>query len=160
MAEPLETIKSFVRKDNTATIVCPSCNMPRNVAVGSYKDKSHFLKVRCPCGEVFRVHLDFRQFYRKATELPGTYRCIKPPGGDSGIMTVKDISQGGVGIHVSGFHTLQVGYILSLSFNLDDRKNTPLTKEVHIQSVLNNVIGCRFAGNQLYEKELGFYLQG
>ncbi len=75
-------------------------------------------------------------------------------------MTVVDISQGGAGIRVTGMHTLEVGYVLSISFTLDDKKNTPLTKEVIVQSIQGSIIGCRFADNQLYEKELGFYLQG
>jgi hypothetical protein len=159
MADPIETVKTFVREDNTATIVCPSCSTVKIVSVAAYREKCHFLKVRCACGSTFRIHLNFRQFYRKTTELPGTYRCIKPPGGGGGPMIVQDISRGGVGLRISGTHNLRKGYILSLSFNLDDKKNTPLNKEVCIQSIHDNMIGCRFSGNQPYEKELGFYMQ-
>lgn len=160
MTETLETVKAFVRADNTVTIVCPSCKMPKNVSVASYKNKGHFLKVRCPCGKAFRVHLDFRQFYRKETELPGTYKCIRPPGGGGGTMTVNDISKGGVSLHVSGAHNLQIGNVLTIFFDLNDKKKTRLQKEVSIMSMNGNMVGCRFSDNQLYEKELGFYLQG
>lgn len=75
-------------------------------------------------------------------------------------MTVKDISQGGVSLHVSGTNNLQVGNVLTIYFDLEDKKKTHLKKEVSILSIQGNMLGCRFSDNQLYEKELGFYLQG
>jgi len=156
----METIKAFVRADNSVTITCPQCNMPKNAAVGAFKDKSHYIKVKCQCSAVFRVHLDFRQHYRKSTELPGTYKCIKPAGMGGGIITVKDISLGGIGFETQGQHNISKGQVLVLNFELDDKKKTPLKKEVVVQSVNNDFIGCRFSDNQLFEKALGFYLQG
>lgn len=159
MTRPMETVKAFVRADDTVTIVCPACNMPKNVSVGAYKDKSHYLKVRCPCNTVFRVHLDFRQFYRKPTDLPGIYKTIKPAGHGGGSIHIKNISQGGLGFTISGVNTIEKGHRLMITFQLDDKKKTPLKKEVEVQSVTDNFVGCRFVSGQAYEKEIGFYLQ-
>ena len=158
MTEPVETVKIFVRPDDTVTIVCPSCKMPKNASVGSYKDKCHYLKVRCSCGTVFRVHLDFRQHYRKSTDLPGLFKSIKPVGLGGGIQ-IKDISQSGIGFSVEGTHFFEPGYKLSISFELDDKRKTKLVKEVVVMKVEGNFVGCRFVETQAYEKELGFYLQ-
>lgn len=155
----METVKAFVRADDTVTIVCPACKLPKNVSVGSFKDKTHYLKVRCPCDKVFRVHLDFRQFYRKPTDLPGMYKTIKPAGHGGGVIHIKNISQGGLGFTVSGVNTIEKGHRLEVSFQLDDKKKTSLKKQVVVQSVTDNFIGCRFSSDQAYEKEIGFYLK-
>ena len=155
----METVKAFVRQDDTVTIVCPACKYPKNVSVGSFKNKTHYLKVRCPCENVFRVHLDFRQFYRKPTDLPGMYKTLKPLGHGGGVIKIKNISQGGIGFTVSGTNTIEVGHRLMISFQLDDKKKTALNKEVVVQSVSDDFIGCCFESDQAYEKEIGFYLK-
>ncbi len=156
----MELVKAFVRPDETVTIVCPECNMPRNASVGAYKNKSHYLKVRCPCKTVFKVHLDFRRHYRKETSLPGSYKSLKPLGHGGGDILIKDISKGGLGFTLYGMNNIDVGHRLLISFQFDDKKKTPLKKEVIVQSVNNDFIGCCFTSNQAYEKELGFYLHG
>jgi len=155
----METIKAFVRQDDTATIVCPACKAPKNISVSSFKNKTHYLKVRCPCNNVFRVHLDFRQFYRKPTDLVGIYKTLNPAGHGGGNIHIKNISQGGLGFTVSGVNTIEKGHRLLVAFELDDKRKTPMKKEVVVQSVTDNFIGCRFTSTQLYEKELGFYLK-
>lgn len=151
-------VKAFVRANDTVTIICPACKAAKNAAVGAFRNKSHYLKVRCTCETVFTVHLDFRQHYRKETELPGTFKSINPPG-MGGEIVVKDVSVSGVGITIPGMHTVEKGYTLLLNFTLDDKKQTRLSKEVVVQSVQGNMIGCRFIERQAYEKELGFYLK-
>ncbi|GBE13946.1 PilZ domain protein [bacterium BMS3Bbin14] len=155
----METVKIFVRPDNTVTIVCPSCSLVKNASVGAYKDKCHNIKVRCPCGTQFMVHLDFRRYFRKPTDLPGFYKIVKPPGMGCGDINIKDISLGGIGFTVSGKNRIEVGQTLSLDFTLDDKKKTRLKKEVAVQSIDGDFIGSRFSDNELFEKELGFYLR-
>lgn len=158
MTEAMETITAFVREDNSVTIVCPSCSIPRNVSVAAFRHKCHFMKVRCPCQTIFRVKLEFRRHYRKPTDLPGIYSSVKPPG-MKGEVQIKDLSQGGVGFTVSEVHFLTKGQVLTLAFTLDDKKNTRLVKEVVVMSVDKNFIGCSFVEKQAYDKELGFYLK-
>lgn len=155
----METVKIFVRPDHTVTIVCPSCSRVKNASVGAYKDKCHNIKVRCSCGTQFMVHLDFRRYFRKSTDLFGYYRIIKPPGRGFGEINVKDISLGGIGFTVSGINRIEIGQTLSLDFTLDDKKKTRLKKEVIVQSIVGDFIGSRFSDNELFEKELGFYLR-
>ena len=154
----METKKAYVDVDGKVTLICPACSVPKSTSVASFKGKCHFLKVRCPCGNVFRVQLDFRQQHRKTTDLQGVYVCVKPPGLGGGRMTVKDISRGGVGIEVIESHNLQVGCILEITFNLDDRKKTQIKKKTVVRSITDNFIGCQFTDEELYEKEIGFYL--
>lgn len=154
----METVKAFVRANDTVTIVCPVCKTPKNAAVGAFRDKSHYLKVRCSCDTVFTVHLDFRQHYRKETDLSGTFSSINPPG-MGGDIHIKDISVSGVGFTVNGMQFLERGQTLLLTFTLDDKKKTTLTKEVVVRTVQGDFVGCRFVETKAYEKELGFYLK-
>ena len=156
----METVKAFVREDDTATIVCPACKLPKNVSVASYRNKSPELKVRCNCNNVFKVYLDFRRFYRKSTDLPGRYKTLNPRGHGGGMIHVVNISKGGLGFTVSGMNTIEKGHRIEVSFELDDKKMTHLIKEVVVQSVDKDFVGCRFSSSQAYEKELGFYLTG
>ena len=156
----METVKAFVREDDTVTIVCPACKTPKNASVASFKNKTHYLKVRCRCENVFRVHLDFRRFYRKPTDIPGRYKTLNPRAHGSGAIHIVNISQGGLGFTVSGINTIEEGHRLEVSFELDDKKMTSLQKEVVVQSVSEDFVGCRFSASQAYEKELGFYLKG
>ncbi len=105
------------------------------------------------------VHLDFRRYFRKQTNLFGHYRIIKPPGRGFGDINIKDISLGGIGFTVSGINRIEVGQTLSLDFTLDDKKKTRLKKKVIVQSIVGDFIGGRFSDNELFEKELGFYLR-
>jgi hypothetical protein len=77
-------------------------------------------------------------------------------GGD---IHIKDVSVSGVGFTVNGMQFLERGHTLSLTFTLDDKKKTTLTKEVVVRSVQGDFVGCRFVETKAYEKELGFYLK-
>jgi len=155
----MSDLKSFVRPDNTATIICPACNVAKQVSVEAYRHKNHSLNIRCKCNTKFTVYLDFRKHYRKQTDLPGTYRVIDPPGEGSGDINICNISQGGIGFTVSGLHEIKKGQIVQLEFHLDDKNKTKLVKQARICSIENNRIGCKFINQALIEKALGFYLR-
>jgi hypothetical protein len=152
-------LKAFVRQDDTTTIICPTCKMTRNVSVGAYRNKQHLLKIRCTCGNRFTVHIDFRDYYRKVTKLPGLYRIIKPAGKGSGSVQIRNISLSGIGFTVEGLHMLEPEQTLELEFQLNDKKQTSLVKQVRICTVDKNYIGCEFIHQEALEKALGFYLR-
>ena len=156
----MEKVKTYIRDDNHVTIVCPSCSKPESVLVESFPEKANKVKVRCPCGEIFSVEIDYRRFYRKPTNIPGTYTFIKPPMKRIRDALIVNISKGGIGFKAAGDHVLKKGNVLRISFELNDKKNTFLQKEVTVQSVEGDYIGCRFSDPELFEKALGFYLQG
>ncbi len=152
-------VKAYVRANNTATIICPSCHCCRHLQAEKYRHRKHTLKARCRCGAVFLLRLDFRRFYRKTTSLPGTYASLsaEKPGG--GVIHIRNISRGGIGFTVSGIHNLEPGLPLTLDFTLNDKKMTRLRKQALVRTVNGNYIGCQFPENDPVEKALGFYLQ-
>ncbi len=152
-------LKAFVRRDDTTTIICPACKKSINASVAAYRNKKHLLNVRCKCNTRFTVHLDFRDYYRKDTDLSGSYRIIKPSGKGSGSIRVCNISLSGIGFLVIGLHMLEPNQILELEFQLDDKKRTRLVKQVRICTVDKNYIGSEFINQDAMEKALGFYLR-
>ncbi len=151
--------KAFVKTNDTASIKCPGCELVKNVAVGRFRRTSHTLKINCGCNCKFMVALDFRKHYRKQTKLDGMYTLIGPPTSGGGKMQIFNISRSGVGFSVSGFHNINVGQKVLLYFNLDNTKNTKLTKEVVVRTIDNNFIGCEFLDQTQIGKDLGFYLR-
>ena len=155
----MEKVITHIRDDNHVTIVCPKCKRPESILVEYFKNKTKQVKVRCPCSEIFEVEIDYRRFYRKPTKIPGMFKPIKPPGRGGGEALIINLSKGGLGFRAFTDHNLQVGQVLQVSFELNDKKNTYLQKEVTVQSIEGDYIGCRFSDPDLFEKALGFYLQ-
>ncbi|PIE64340.1 MAG: hypothetical protein CSA26_08840 [Desulfobacterales bacterium] len=154
----LETNKSFVSHQGRATIRCPHCKNIKQVNVSRLRGKKHRVKLRCSCGSTSLIQLDFRQNYRKKTNLKGTYHLKSAIG--SGRAMIIDLSKNGIGFTVSGdIHIIQPGQKAVIDFVLDNRKKTRLKKEVIIRSVNRNRVGGEFSGLQPFEKDFGFYLQ-
>lgn len=157
MTDPT-TQKSFVKSNDEAIIVCPQCNSAKIIAVRQFRQRLHMLKVKCRCGYNFKVQLEFRRHYRKKTELSGIYEAM-PPAASGGKAKVVNLSLSGACFELRGTHDLKTGQKGILIFTLDNRKNTELTKTVHIRSINGNRIGCEFVEDRAFDKELGFYLR-
>ena len=157
MQEENET-RSFVKDDDKAIIVCPSCSNAKTINVAQFRNGQHTVKVKCGCGFSFKVLLDFRQCYRKPTDLSGTYAMI-PPAAGGGRINVKNVSLSGIGFEVAGRHSIETGQRAMVEFTLDNRKETLIRKKVTIRSVRGSFIGGEFHQDQAFEKDLGFYLR-
>ena len=155
--QPLIT-KSFVKPDDGATIVCPTCSAAKTISVKQFRNRSHLVKVKCKCGHSFKVQLEFRRHYRKHTDLSATYDLLAPAVG-GGIAHLINLSLSGACFEVRGIHELHIGQKGTIAFTLDNRKQTALFKNVTIRSVKGNRIGCEFVDDTAFEKELGFYLR-
>lgn len=157
MTNQTPTNKTFVKDDSQATIVCPECSSAKTISVEEFRNKQHILKVKCKCGNSFSLQLEFRQFFRKDTDLHGVYD-VAPPARGGGIASIINLSLSGACFEVRGVHGLEVGHKGSLVFTLDNRKETVLYRQVVIRTVDKNRIGCQFVEDRAFDKELGFYL--
>ena len=155
----MKEVKSFVNSNNKATVICPACNKSKTVSAEPFRNKKEGIKARCSCGETFILRLDFRDHYRKKTDLPGTYSITTPGKAGGGVIHIINISREGIGFTVVGRHHLKQGLTLILVFQLDDKKQTELRKEAIVRLVEDNYIGCEFVKTAAEEKALGFYLQ-
>ncbi len=149
---------SFVKDDNEATVVCPDCDLAKTVSVKQFRNQQHKIKVKCTCGNVFEIMLEFRQHRRKDTSLSGTYKS-DASNIDDGVVEIVNLSMGGACFETRGNHDVKIGQTGSINFTLDNRKQSVLLKYVVIRSAQGNRIGCEFIEDQAYEAALGFYLQ-
>lgn len=150
--------RAFVRADGSATLTCPQCNSVKIVPVHQYKERQHRLQVRCACSHVFKINLDFRQCYRKSTNLNGIYALI-PPATGGGMVRIHNLSLTGVCFEVQGVHNIEPGQKGRIDFTLDNKKQTRLVREFVVRTITGSMIGCEFRKEQQFEKELGFYLR-
>lgn len=144
--------------DDGTTITCPDCHSSKTISVEQFRNTKHVVSVKCKCGYIFKVELEFRRYYRKDTDLPGTYD-LNPPAVGGGRVEIVNLSLGGACFEISGIHDIKVGQTGSIHFTLDDHKQTVFFKNVRIQSVEKSRIGCKFVEDKAYQKELGFYLR-
>jgi len=152
-------VKSYVNEtDDDATIICPDCKAAKTISVKQFRDNQHVVKVKCKCGYIFKVQLEFRVYYRKEIVLPATYD-LDPPAVGGGSVEIVNLSLGGACFEISGVHDIKVGLKGSINFTLDDNKQTVFFKNVIIRSIHENRIGCEFIEDQAYQKDLGFYLR-
>jgi hypothetical protein len=152
--------KVHVGQANTALLVCPHCGSSKTVDVKKYRDSKGPLKVRCTCDSTFEVLLEFRQTHRKETHLPGYY-CKLPRRGRWEEMAVDNISFSGLGFLTLEPPHVKVGDTVRVKFRLDDKKRSPIEKEVEVREVKDTHVGCSFTRALEFgqvDSALGFYL--
>ena len=151
--------KIYVRPDDTAVISCPHCNCHKTVPVASCKGSKYRVKIKCKCGDVFTVDLEFRKKARKCASLPGkfTNHSQKDIRGD---IVVKDLSLSGIKFVTMDIEKLKIDDEITVSFKLDNAERTTINKEVIVRNIHENNVGCEFEKSSEYapDGELGFYL--
>lgn len=158
MTQDSELQKVFVHPDDQTTIVCPDCNSARTLSVQQFRHRQHLLKVKCKCGHIFKAMLEFRQKYRKKTDLDGNY-SLDPKSGTNQVVKVVNLSLSGACFETRGIPNLQIGQKGTLIFTLDNRKQTVIQKQVIVRTINNRRVGCEFIADRAFETDLGFYIR-
>ncbi len=155
----MQTVKTHVHSDGTATITCPVCSNLKRISVATFKHEKHVLKVRCSCKTSFRIFLDYRRHYRKSVSLSGTYATLHQYRKCKGLMQITNVSTGGLQYHVVGLNRLFPGCILDLDFQLDDKQCSSIKKQAMVRHIHDNVVGCEFVEKNGSDRALAFYLR-
>ncbi|NLA76199.1 MAG: PilZ domain-containing protein [Deltaproteobacteria bacterium] len=156
--------KIYLSDQNTALFECPKCHISKDSDVSKYKDLeiSIKLKVKCRCGNVYEVILERRKQFRKETHLPGKFSYASLTGEEqNGIMTILDLSKGGLRFKMLSEPRFQKNEIIEVEFNLDNSSRTFIQKQVfvrNIKGVIVNVKFCSFDPNDSGDKAIAFYL--
>lgn len=140
----MESVKTFVQEDLTATVACPVCRKAKTVSVAAYKDRNHIIRVRCTCQTIFLALLEFRRDKRRRVNLKGTYRTYRQYVDREGKMLISDISRGGLLCQVSDSKGLEEGQILILDYRLDDIGKRKINKRAVIRHKHGMSVGCEF----------------
>ena len=141
---------------NHVTITCPKCGLKKNADVTNYRDTHKRLKVKCRCGEVFRVALDFRKYYRKIVQLPGEY--FVQDKAEEGKILIEDISMSGIRFSTLESHNISRNDTVELKFILDNPMRTEIQTLVKIRWIVDGNIGAQYLDQTRFEQDLVFYL--
>lgn len=153
-----------VNKENLAAIKCPHCATMKLISVKKFKGDKHSLNVKCTCNNSFSVSLDFREKYRKSTNISGKYAKINPdfPSLQSPDLKcqIADLSLTGVALSIPGAHDIRIGDELVVAFTLDDKIETNIQRRAVVRVIGQGFVGCQFdeVESPAYDKALGFYL--
>jgi hypothetical protein len=149
-------LRIFVNNDDEGTVTCPDCGRSKRINFAPYKSSHDLLKVKCGCGNVFKVIVELRHYYRKRTRLAGYYTTSRAD--KSGSMTVEDLSFSGLGFRTRHKHTLQMGDVIDLRFVLDNNARSEIVKKAIVRRIRDQFVGAEFCDLKAYDKELGYYL--
>lgn len=151
--------KIFADKKGQAVFRCPQCGFERIFDASGYRERDSRIKIRCRCGKVSEVLVDFREFFRKEVYLPG--ECDIPRLQHTLPITVRDLSLGGVKFEfttgLGADIALRKDEPITVRFRLDTSTQPLLTRKALLTSVHANFCGAHFIRGE-YDKELGFYL--
>lgn len=165
----MEFQKVFVRKDVTAVIQCQNCRKTKVFSAIKLIGKHRF-KVKCTCGSIFGVEIDFRQTYRKTADLDGyvikLFSKKKQPQllyeskiTNSSPLNCKiiGISRNGMTLTTVDKHGIRIGDDIKVKFTLDNSASTEFEKKAHVKWVKNNYIGGEFFEAYKHDVTLAFY---
>jgi len=161
----MKTYAIYTNLTDTVTLACEECKRSKALRASDVKDIPQPLKLRCPCGASFGVHVTVRQFYRKKTALPGSYIKRDLQTGrivEQGRLSVEDLSRTGMGLRTLCKHSVTVNDVLAVTFTLDDPQRTRIEKHVRVRRVEAWRIGAEFVDSEAYtdaNRVLGFYLK-
>ncbi len=141
---------------NHVTITCPRCGLAKNKDVTDFKDTPKRLKAKCKCGEVFRIFLEFRGYYRKIVRLSGDYFVQEKD--EKGEVLIKNISIAGINFETLKSHNISKDDIVELEFTLDNRNKTELHTLVKIMRVSDLNVGGQFIDESSLKQDLVLYL--
>ncbi len=113
----------------------------------------------CRCGKRFPVIIDTRDFYRKHTQLTGSYTTFESVDAMGyGRLTVEDLSFTGLKFRTRMPHTIRVGEVVKVKFALDTVHASEIQKSILVRHKQDRLIGAEFCDRQAYDFELTYYL--
>lgn len=121
-----------VSNKNMAVIVCPICNARKRFSAIQFKEINHTIKVKCQCGEQFKVNFNFRLDDRKSVDLKGTYRKVSEHKAYEKMCQIINLSPTGIAVKVfEDFDSLKHDELI-VEFSLDDDKKTTIERKVSV----------------------------
>ncbi len=154
----MERIQVNVNDDNRVTFLCPHCKRPFHISVGEYKNIKHNLSIRCSCKGEFRLLLNFRRFNRKKVILVGEAKNLSMHESTWTVMTILNLSMGGLRFKVLDPINMQKGDKIRVRFTLDSAQEEVVDRQVIVRNSRDNEFGCEFMSLTDDENQLSSYL--
>lgn len=154
-----EMQKVLVNEKGMAWITCGQCNHTSAVDLSGSSDGINVMQHKCiKCDALFDVTCEFRKSYRKEVSLQGNFIQQQPREDQAGRIEITDISKIGVKFKTRVKYNFKPGYILKLTFTLDDGKKTIINQMTEVKWVSGQFVGGQFVNQDPWtQKQLGFY---
>ncbi|ABC78161.1 hypothetical cytosolic protein [Syntrophus aciditrophicus SB] len=154
-----EMQKVLVNEKGMAWITCEKCSHTSGIDVSRLSDRAPFIRYKCvKCDAEFDVACEFRKSYRKEVHLNGVFIQQQPREDYAGRIEILDISKTGVRFKTRVKFDFKPGYLLKLSFSLDDAKKTNINQTVEVKWVNGQLVGGEFRNQDHWtSQQLGFY---
>ena len=154
----METYTVWTNQESHPLYTCPQCETMDKTKLAPIQIRDKWtIEFMCTCGCNFAVSVEHRDFYRKRTNLEGSYTHLSN-GGKNERMQVLNLSIGGIGFSTRTFNAVSVGDRIRMNFILDDNKQSIVRKEGVVRHVFGNYVGCEFTDTKIIDSNLTFYL--
>ncbi|SEM55738.1 PilZ domain-containing protein [Syntrophus gentianae] len=155
--------KVLVNEKNMAWVTCEKCSNTSSVDLSNLSKISgsiHIINYKCVgCATVFEVACEFRRVNRKEVSLNGSFIQQQPMEDYAGRIEIIDISKTGIKFKTRVKYNFKPGYILKLTFTLNDGRKTNVNQIIEVKWVSGQIIGGEFKNqDQRTKTDIGFYL--
>jgi len=163
----MTSVKAFVTDDRNVIINCPECHVSTKVPLVNFGSR-HRCRVKCVCGHVFVVEVNYRDTFRKCVDLPGHYVIIHAKTGGAKVnweseviegkvpnCRIVDLSRSGIGFVTTDRQKIAVDDIIRLCFKLDNSAATEIVQECVVKHWRDNRVGCQMLSPNV---KIGFFL--
>ena len=154
----METIEINVNGQSRITVLCPHCEIPFHISPWEYKNDNREVAISCDCSKQFRLLLNFRRFHRRNVILVGEAINLSMHDGTWTVMTIMNLSMGGLRFKVLEPIDIQKGDKIRVRFTLDSPQEEVVDKEVIVRNTRDNEFGCEFMSLADDQDELRLYL--
>lgn len=154
---PMEIVITDHRQGHPLALSCPYCGREYDLGALVSKQKQHMTTVHCACGRPFLAVLETRHFARKHLNIKGRY-TVMSDSGLGGLVTLRDISEGGVGFTLAAPCDLQPGWLITVFFELSGSERHVVVAKATIQVVNGCEIGCSFINPEQVRQDILSYL--
>ncbi|MBF0258916.1 MAG: PilZ domain-containing protein [Desulfamplus sp.] len=143
-----------------AVFICPDCGFEKQFDASPLKNKDKNIKIKCRCGKITEMEIEFRRHFRKDVELFGT--CLIRKTDKSCDIIVRNLSMQGIRFELLHIYSkymsvIDLGDILELEFKLDTKQEEVISKRCIVRTKTDKYIGAEFQDDN-FSKRLGFYL--
>lgn len=150
----------YADKKGYVTYQCPDCHFRRHFDASKFRDANSKITIKCKCGQIQNVLIEFRSFYRRSVRLYG--KCTVPRLSVVCPVLIDDISLHGLRFifmpeNGTQAPVLEIHEIVSMEFRLDNTSFDWIRCRLEIRNMYNGMHGTRIVSSG-HEKELGFYL--
>ncbi len=154
----MQTVTAARSQDSSAGLACPRCGHVHHLDIQAPDKDKRMSTVLCSCGETFLVVLDARQFERKTVAIKGMYTVMNDSG-LGGLVSLRDLSEGGVGFALSRPCELQPGWLITVVFELAGKEKRVIIAKATIRSVQGMDVGCAFVDPEQVRQDILAYFE-